>query len=454
MPKKELPKIKSGTWARGLSLARLAVTGGARAANYAAGSLFGQPSEGRLNDFLQAQAQALATELGQLKGSVMKVGQMLSVFGEHFLPPEVNNILKSLQQESIPLAWPAIERVLHHELSAERLAELDIETEAWACASLGQVHRARRKSDGMRLAVKIQYPGVDKAVDSDLRSLRTILSASRLLPKNLDYNTLFDEVRVMLNQEIDYTQELHATDAFRDLLANDARYVVPQTFPEYSTSRILTTSFETGVAIDSTDVAMLPAARRNALGDIALNLYFNELWRFGRVQTDPHFGNYRIRLDDAGDKLILLDFGAVREVPPDYLAAYEAMLRGALNRDRAQIIKGGIDVGVLQASDAPEQHQQFVDLCNLICEPFCDPTSPGVDTRFFDSEGNYDWGQSDLPKRAARAGANLALSFKLRPPPPAAIFLDRKLGGLFVFLSALKVRLRARRLVEPYLASQ
>src|SRR5690606_19398227 len=118
---------------------------------------------------LQNQAALLSNELGELKGSLMKAGQMLSMYGEHFLPPEANALLKSLQQDSRPLLWEAIEPHLKKYLPEEKLAELEIEKDALACASLGQVHRARIKATGEMICLKIQYPQVDKAIDSDLK---------------------------------------------------------------------------------------------------------------------------------------------------------------------------------------------------------------------------------------------------------------------------------------------
>ena len=125
-----------------------------------------------LEEFLIAQLESLTREMGQLKGSVMKAGQMLSVYGEHFLPEKANEFLKTLQFQSPPLEYSAIYKVLKSELG-EKLGLLEIDEESLAAASLGQVHIATIKESGVKLALKVQYPGVDKAIEADIKFSKT-----------------------------------------------------------------------------------------------------------------------------------------------------------------------------------------------------------------------------------------------------------------------------------------
>lgn len=420
------------------------MSAGARAASHAVGSVFTAEADKpeRLKALLISQIELLTRELGQLKGSVMKVGQMLSMYGEHFLPPEANAVLKSLQSQSPPLDWAAIEKTLKRQLTAEQLATIEIDPEPMASASLGQVHEARRKSDGRRLAVKVQYPGVDAAIEGDIKALRSILSLSKLIPKGPAFDELFKEVRQMLHQEVDYSRELANTDEFREALRDDPRYILPETFPELSTKRVLVTSLEQGVPVDSPEVLALPQARRDAIATVALDLYLKELFALGMMQTDPHFGNYRIRLgrtEGEPDRLILFDFGAVRKLPRSFLKPYHRMVAGAFRRDREEVWAGAREVGFLHEGDSPELLDHFASLCFLITEPF---------------QGVYDWRGSDLPKRVAARGAQMAFSFKLRPPPREIVFLDRKMGGIFIFLSVLGAKIDAGRVLEPYLGPE
>ena len=172
-----------------------------------------------LKSILESQAKLLAHELGQLKGSLMKVGQMLALYGEHFFPKEVVNALKSLQEDSPPLEWESIYPIIKKRLDEARLEELEIEQEALAAASMGQVHLATIKSTGEKICLKVQYPAVAKAIDNDIKTLRSILSMMRLVPKHSKgFDEVLKEIGLMLRHEVDYVRELQATDQMRDLI--------------------------------------------------------------------------------------------------------------------------------------------------------------------------------------------------------------------------------------------
>lgn len=445
----KLKSIKSGTFSRGFSLAKMTFSAGAQAAGHAVGNLFSDDAnqEKRGTALLLSQATLIAKELGALKGSVMKVGQMLSMFGEHLLPPEVNSILKSLQSQSPPLEWPAIEKVIKRRLSSEQLALLDISPEALACASLGQVHLAVRKKDQLKIALKIQYPGVEQAIESDIKSMRSLLSMAKLIPGGAQYDDLFKEVREMLHREVDYQRELQATLDFKKLLASDSRFIIPTPLPEFSGKKILATTFEAGVSVDSPEVAALSLERRNALAAAAYELYLREIFEFRKVQTDPHFGNYQIRIAEAPDhsgkyldQIILFDFGAIREVSHSFLKNYRDMVKGALEHDDELLKKAALKMELIKDTDSAKAIQQFTELCLLMMEPSSRPESE-----------TYAWGKSDLVKRMMVQGSKFAFEFKLRPPPREMLFINRKIGGIFFFLSILGAEFNPAALLRKYL---
>ncbi|RYZ83913.1 MAG: AarF/ABC1/UbiB kinase family protein, partial [Proteobacteria bacterium] len=284
---KKLNKIKSSVFSRGLSMAKLSMNAGANlAAQNIKNTFTGEKTDWAA--FIKSQAASITSELGELKGSLMKAGQMLSMYGEHFLPPEANAFLKSLQGDSPALSWKAIEPVIKKNLTKAQIAKLDIDQEALACASLGQVHRATIKATGEKIVIKIQNPDVDKAIDSDLKALRTLLGIMKLVPKDLDLDSVFKEVHDMLVQETDYDLEATRTEDFYDKLKDDPRFVVPKVYREFSNRKILATSYEEGIRVDSEEVMALPLPRRNALGLNYLDLYFKEIFEWKVVQTDPH----------------------------------------------------------------------------------------------------------------------------------------------------------------------
>src|SRR5699024_367936 len=317
---------------RNLAMARMSIMAGTQFAGHTVRNLLrdDEQRDRHNRSFYIKQAQYIAAELGQLKGSVMKVGQMLSVYGQYFMPPEVTQVLATLQDDSPPVAWSELAPVLVQQLGRERLRELQIDPVPLASASLGQVHRARRKADGRELCIKIRYPGLIDAIDSDIRTLTRIVRMARIVPRGVELGSIMDEVRDMIRHEMDYERELRLTREFATRLAGDERYVVPEVFPQYSTDQVLVTSYEPARHVHSDAVQNLSQARRNSLAEHALELFFREFFDWGLVQTDPHFGNYKVRIgDDGNDQLVLLDFGATRRFESRFLGAYCDLVAGA-----------------------------------------------------------------------------------------------------------------------------
>lgn len=438
MKKKKLKNLRTGAWSRGFSLASLGLKAGAKAAGHAARDLWESEAAAgvRKKAHMLEQAAMLAKELGELKGSLMKAGQMLSVYGEHFLPPEVNVLLKTLHNDSPPVEWEEIRKILQRQLGKERLQLLEVEEEAYAAASLGQVHRARVRASGEEIVLKIQYPGVDKAIDGDIRALRRLLSLTEWLPKIPATDELFAEVKSMLKHELDYERELKMLEFFRTKLESDARFLLPAPMAEFCSKRVLAMSFEPGETIDR--ASSFSQERRNRLAEAVLDLFFRELFEWRRVQTDPHFGNYGVREGKGSDRLVLYDYGAVRELPASFVADYREMLSGIYFGERARFESGAARLGVLFADDPEELKNLFHSLCSAIVEPFLEA-------------GPYDWQGNELPKKVSRITWELVKKFPLRSPPREVVFLDRKMAGIFTFLSVLKAKINAREILGRYL---
>jgi predicted unusual protein kinase regulating ubiquinone biosynthesis (AarF/ABC1/UbiB family) len=338
--------------------------------------------------------------------------------------------------------------VLARTIARERLPELDVAHAPRAAASLAPAHRAVRKSDGLPLVVKIQYPGVADAIDSDIRTLSRLLLMTRLSPKGLDLAPVFAEVREMLYREVDYQAEARFTEEFGKRLADDPRFVVPRVLREYSSGQVLTTSFEEGVSPRDAAVRGLPQERRNRLGAAFIELFLTEFFNWGLVQSDPHFGNYRIRFDSAGaDRIVLLDFGATRRFDRRFIEGYSRIVRGALHANRAGIQDGAEQIGLMQGHFPEPVLKAFAEMCQLIVEPFNAPDDPRTPPQLRNSRGEYRWGASDLPMRAANVAARNALSVHFHVPPREIVFLHRRLAGVFIMLATLGVELDARRLL-------
>ncbi|WP_293371922.1 AarF/ABC1/UbiB kinase family protein [Nevskia sp.] len=446
--KSSLSSLKTSPFERNIALTKLGFGAGTKIVAHSLMNIFrGEVEKTDANrEFYRKQATVLADELGKLKGSVMKAGQMMSLFGQYFLPEEAVDVLASLQDDTPPVDWKVVGPALERSLGRKRLSELEVDPDPIAAASLGQAHRARRKSDGLELVVKIQYPGVADSIDSDIRTLSRLLSMTRLAPKELDLAPTFAEVREMLKREVDYRAECQFTEDFGRRLAGDSRFVVPQVLRDYSSDAVLTTTYERGVAVRDPAVLSLSAARRNHFGSAFLDLFLEEFFDWGLVQSDPNFGNYRFRIGERpeDDKIVLLDFGATREFERGFINQYAQLVAGACLRDRRQTLEGAVGIGLMQAGFPAEVQNAFAEMCELIVEPFNRADDPLTLPELRNARGEYRWGASKLPMRAANVAARNALSRYFRVPPREIVFLHRRLGGVFIMLATLDVELNAR----------
>ncbi len=454
-PRSTVSRIKTGSFERRLSLTKAGLFAGTRMATHMATNLFSskETRQARHREMLSRQAQYLVEELGKLKGSVVKIGQVMALYGEHFLPVEVTEALHTLEDRTTALDWPVIREELDKELGPERLAELEVEEEPVGAASLGQVHRARRRSDGLELCLKVQYPGVSDAIDSDLSAVAQLLKMARVVSFGPDFDEWLEEVRVMMHREADYDLEARTTDRFRQMLENDPRFVVPQVLFEYSTTHVMATTYETGYSVTAPAVQGLSVERRSELGKAALELFLRELFEWGEIQTDPNFGNYRVRLaDEEGrpDRLVLLDFGAVQAYSDRFLKPVRDMIRASYERDLDAVIRGGVALRFMRDDWPPAVLKRFGEVCMAVLEPLSREDVPKPDFAVND-QGQYRWRQSDLANRIARQATRSAVSRYFRIPPREFVFLNRKLVGVFTLISVLGAEFNGQPILEKYL---
>lgn len=448
-------RIKTGSFERRLSLTKAGLFASTRMAGHVAANVFTSKDKRleRRKKMLSRQAEFLVDELGKLKGSVVKIGQVMALYGEHFLPVEVTEALHTLEDQTTALEWPSIEKVLRFELGNGALDELEIEKTPIGAASLGQVHRARRKSDGKEICLKIQYPGVADAVDSDLDAVAQLLKLAKLVSFSRDFDEWLEEVRVMMHREVDYTLEAETTRRFGKMLQGDERFIVPEILLEYSTPHVMATSYEPGLSVSSEEVLSLPQSRRNKLAESALELFLKEMFIWKEIQTDPNFGNYRIRLADekhAEDRIVLLDFGAVQKYPDAFIDPVCDMIYASYTRDLKRVIEGGIKLNFMHDDWPGKVLEEFGGVCMAVLEPLADRKVEVPDYALND-KGEYRWKQSDLPTRVAKRAAVSAINRYFKIPPKEFVFLNRKLVGVYTFISVLEAEFNGRDLLKPYL---
>lgn len=269
-------------------------------------------------------AAQLRLALGEIKGPLMKIAQMVSTIPEA-LPPEYIEEFRQLQSNAPSMGWPFVKRRMAHELGPDWVQKFQhFEKEAGFAASLGQVHQAITH-DGQKLALKLQYPQMDDAVEVDLKQFKMILSLYHLYDKTIVTDEAFLEIADRLREELDYIQEAKHMAYYRFMLKDEKDIHLPDYYPEFSTKRLLAMSWLEGRKIMSfTDASQ---ETRNKIAHTLFKAWYIPFYQYGIIHGDPHLGNYTIQEDLS---LNLLDFGCIRVFPASFakgvIDLYHALL--------------------------------------------------------------------------------------------------------------------------------
>lgn len=382
-----------------------------------------------------ANVRRVTDQLARLRGAAMKLGQLVSMDSGDVLPPELAEIMARLRADAEPMPPKQLGAVLAAEWGADwqkRLSAFD--ARPIAAASIGQVHRARTR-DGRDLAIKVQYPGIADSIDSDVDNVATLLRMSGLVPREIAVAPLLDEAKRQLREEADYAREGACLARFAALLADDSGFHVPTFLPDLSTGRILAMTYAAGVPVESLVVA--PQATRDRIATRLLDLTMRELFEFGAMQTDPNLANYRY--DPANDRIVLLDFGATRDLPRGITALYRDMLRAARDADRDAANTALEGFALFDDRTAPAHRAAVLALFDFIAASLL-------------PDGPFDFGDSALVETVRLRGQALAADRSAwRVPPVETLFIQRKLGGIYLLAARLKARVDLRALIGRYL---
>lgn len=409
------------------------------------------------SEFAQREARRFVQELGKLKGTYVKIGQMLALFGEHFLPRALVTALRDLSDQTEPLHWDALESSVRDSLG-ERYRELDIDPVAIAAASLAQVHLARIRATGEWICLKLQYPGLAQVIDADFDAVVRMLLLARWVKAGRELDDWLESMRVHLHHEIDYRREaaltLKMAGLIEDVHDTSVGYHVPQLHPQYCTDAILAMEYIEGFPVADPDVARLSLERRNALAQGILELFFYEIYEWGVLQTDPNFGNYLLRLDDrrkkvARDELVLLDFGSVLECPDDFLHYLRLTIAAGQQQDVPRLVEGLVGLNCLPADASAEASALFAQFCLHLLEPLRPPEK--LPPEFLSARGEYCWGRSRLMRRAGKQAAVSAANRHFATPSRDFALIARKLTGVFNFIAVLDAQFNAYDMVEAHI---
>ncbi|WP_051435633.1 ABC1 kinase family protein [Shewanella fidelis] len=367
----------------------------------------------------------VAEKLSQMRGAAMKVGQMLSMDSGELMPKELSELLSKLRSEAKVMPHKQLIEILQRNWGADWLTPFaHFELRPFAAASIGQVHQATL-ADGKKLAVKIQYPGIRDSIDSDIDNVASLLRLSGLVPQNVQFDNLLNEAKKQLHSEADYQIELAMLNRYRALLNDDTDFTIPAPIANLCTSDILVMDYIDGASIES--VANEQQTIRDSVASQLLRLFFRELFEFGLMQTDPNFANFQYQSDK--QKIVLLDFGATRKIPTHLSKQYLLLMCAAKDNDRAAMASAAEKIGFFRAAIDEQQKSLILDIFYQACEPLR-------------AEQAYDFGASDLAQRIKAAGMAISSNAdKWHTPPADAIFIHRKLAGMYLLASRLDAKI-------------
>lgn len=281
-------------------------------------------------------AMEIAQALGNLKGPLMKVAQLLSTIPDA-LPPEYAAELATLQSNAPPMGYPFVKRRMAAELGAgwqQRFQRFD--KEPAAAASLGQVHRGVTLS-GEEVACKLQYPDMDSAIEADLNQLGLIFSLHKRMRPGIDTSQIREEIGDRLREELDYAREARAAKLYAITFADDPTIRVPDIVDDLSTRRLLTLGWLDGARLLT--YKDRPLEERNTIARALFRAYWHPFADIGVIHGDPHLGNYTVFEEESGPAGInLLDYGCIRIFPPSFVGGVVDLYNGLLHGDDERVV--------------------------------------------------------------------------------------------------------------------
>ncbi len=375
----------------------------------------------------------IANTLGEMKGAVMKVGQIASQYKDIF-PPEVAKAISKLQRQAPPMPFPAIQKQLEKELG-QPIDNLftSFDREPFAAASIGQVHKAILPN-GEQVVVKVQYPGVDEACESDLKQVRLALRLMGVLKidKKLQ-DRLFAEIQDSLNAELNYEIEAQNLTVFKTFHeALDEKIIIPRVYPQYSTRRVLTLSLEQSESIET--ASTWPQDVRNQLGRRLVRALGQEIFYLKRFHCDPHPGNFAFREDG---HVIVYDYGGVKTLNTEIIEHFKTLINAARQHDIDTLEDQLITLNALSEKGKfpKELYEEWLD---VLLRPLTT---------------QYDFAENSAHHDGVLLVKKSLKYWDLFKPSPDTLMVNRTISGHYWNLIQLKVNDDLSDLFEELVAS-
>ena len=421
-------------WRRNGRLARLGAKIGLAHAGTSARKIFAgaERREQLSREREMKTAQQVAAELGNMKGALMKLGQMASYLDDG-LPESLRLALSQLQSQAPPMSVALVREEIQRELGAaieDIFVEFD--EEPIAAASIGQVHRAiLRTDDGEQaVAVKIQYPGVADAIDADIKTADLLGTLLAFGFKSLNPEEMVLEIKDRLREELDYENEARNQQMFADFYEGHPFIHVPKVFHKYSTARILTTELVSGSSF--AEVLTWPQEERDKAGEAIFRFVFRSLYRFRAFNGDPHPGNYIFHRDG---RVTFLDFGLIKHFTVEEMEMFQSMVKAAvLDHDMETYRRIIEDAGMLQI-DAPFTTEEAGEYFSHFYAPVRESKMMTWDTAYATSIVRHTFDRTSAIAQYATV-------------PRSFVFIQRINLGLYAILGQLQASGNFRRISD------